>query len=103
MSNLHLVFSSPTAATALADCLRVAREGDIVLLLQDAVLAGVATARTTPALLRDAAANGVSFVALEPDVAARGISQLLHPGIRLVDDGGFVALTERFPRTISWF
>lgn len=103
MGSLHLVFSAPTAGSALADCLRAATDGDTVLLLQDGVLAGVATTPVSAALLREAAANGVAFVALNADVDARGIASLLHAGIRQVDDDGFVALTERFARTLSWF
>lgn len=103
MSSLHLVFTAPTAGSALADCLRAAADGDTVLLLQDAVYAAVARATIPSELLRDAAANGIVLAALAPDVSARGVGALLHPGISLVDDDAFVALTERHPRILSWF
>src|SRR3990167_9206841 len=100
MSPLHMVFTAPSAAGALADCVRAAADGDTVLLLQDAVHAAVARATGPADLLREAAANGVTLAALAPDVAARGIGALLHPGVALVDDDAFVALTEQHPRTL---
>lgn len=103
MSTLHLVSTPPTAGTALADCLRVVASGDSLLLLQEGVYAAVAHAATPAALLREAAAAGVALNALAADVAARGLTGRLHPGIALVDDDGFVALTERHARTASWF
>lgn len=102
MSTLHLLFSPPTAGTALADCLRAASDGDTVLLLQDGVYAAVARATAPAALLREAVGSGVTVAALAPDVAARGIGAGLHAGIELVDDDGFVELTEQYPRTLSW-
>lgn len=103
MSSLHLVFTAPTAGSALADCLRAAADGDTVLLLQDAVYAAVAPAAAAAGLLREAAANGLTLAALGPDVDARGIGALLHLGIELLDDNAFVALTEQHPRILSWF
>lgn len=103
MNSLHLVSASPTAGTALADCLRLAAPGDALLLLQDGVYAAVAHAAASVALLCDAAANGIALHALLPDVDARGLAGRLYPGLRLVDDNGFVELTERYPRIVSWF
>lgn len=103
MSTLHLLFTSPNAGTALADALRVAAPGDALLLLQDGVYAAVAHAAGPSALLREAAAGGVALHVLVPDSDARGLAGRLHPGITLVDDNGFVALTERHARTLSWF
>lgn len=98
MSSLHLVSISPTAGTALADCLRVARAGDALLLLGDGV-----HALAVPAMLSGAAAAGIALHALVADSDARGLAGRIPPGITLVDDNGFVALTERHARCISWF
>lgn len=100
MNTLHLVF---TRGDALQDCLRAAAAEDTVLLLQDAVYDAIAGAPGSAGLLRAAAADGVALCALAPDAEARAVATLLHPGIRLVDDDGFVALTEDFPRCVSWF
>lgn len=103
MATLHLVSIAPTAGSAFADCLAVAAPVDILLLLQDGVYAAVAHATDSTTLLGDATARGVLSYALLADVDARGLAGRLHPGVRLVDDNGFVELTERHPRTMSWF
>lgn len=102
MKTLHLVSASPTAGTSFADALRAADNGDTLLLLQDGVLAAAAGAACM-ALLDAASARGVIFYVLLPDADARGISRRLHGACRLVDDNGFVELTERHPRIVSWF
>lgn len=102
MKSLHLISVSPGAGSALADGLRAADNGDTVLLTQDGVLGSV-TGAASVALLDTAIARGVFIYALLPDVDARGIAHRLHPACRLVDDNGFVELTERHPRILSWF
>lgn len=103
MASLHIVSTAPTAGTALADCLRAADQGDTLLLTQDGVYAAVARAPQPSAQLDAALACGVVLYALVPDVDARGLAGLLRSGCNLVDDNGFVALTERHPRILSWF
>jgi len=102
MKTLHLVSVAPTAGSALADSLRAADRGDTLLLLQDGVLAAAASAACAT-LLDAAIARGVLFYVLLPDADARGIAHRLHAACRLVDDNGFVELTERHPRIVSWF
>lgn len=102
MGTLHLVPASPATGSALADALRAAASGDAVLLLQDGVYA--AAAGTAWALLLDTArARQVHLHALRDDTRARGIADRLQAGIVLVDDAGFVALTERHARVVSWW
>lgn len=103
MKSLHIVSTSPTAGSALADCLRAADQGDTVLLTQDGVYAAVARAAEPAAMLDAAVARGISLYALLPDIDARGLAALLRKGCGLVDDNGFVELTERHPRIVSWF
>lgn len=100
-STLHLVFDSP-AGGALADALRAATCDDAVLLLQDGVYA-VATGNAALPLLGGACERGVTLHALDTDLRARGITARLAAGVMVVDDEGFVALTERHARTVSWF
>lgn len=102
MGNLHLVFSSPWTGSALADCLRAAADGDAVLLLQDGVYA-VAPGEQARALLAQAQRQQLTLHALSPDLQARGLLIANGSPVRAVDDDGFVALTERFARTVSWF
>lgn len=103
MQSLHIVSTAPTAGTALADCLRAADRGDTVLLTGDGVYAVPARATAPAALLDAALARGIVLYALLPDVDARGLAGLLRQDCGLVDDNGFVALTERHPRILSWF
>lgn len=103
MPSLHIVSTAPTAGTALADCLRAADRDDTVLLTRDGVYAALAHAAVPAALLDAATARGIVLYALLPDVDARGLAGLLRRDCGLVDDNGFVALTERHPRTLSWF
>lgn len=102
MKSLHLISVSPGTGSALTDGLRAADTGDTVLLTQDGVLGAVSGAAST-SLLDAAMSRGISVYALLPDVDARGIAHRLHPACRLVDDNGFVELTERHPRILSWF
>lgn len=103
MTSMHIVSAATAAGSAFTDCLRMARSGDTVLLTQDGVYAAVAAAPRSAALLDDALARGLVIYALVADIDARGLAGKLHAAVQLVDDNGFVALTERHPRIVSWF
>lgn len=102
MSTLHLVTVSPAAGSALADALRAAAAGDSLLMLQDGVYAAASGSAWT-ILLDTARERQVTVHALRDDALARGVAARLHAGVALVDDDGFVALTERHARVASWF
>lgn len=101
MSSLHILSTSPGAGTALDDCLRIAGRGDTLLLVLDGVYA--ARMPQARAALLAAMESGLQVYALLPDTDARGLAGHLPAGIRLVDDNGFVELTERHPRCLSWY
>jgi tRNA 2-thiouridine synthesizing protein B len=103
MNSLHIVSTSPTSGTAFADCLRSADQGDTLLLTQDGVYAAMNTAANMMALIQDATARQITIYALLADVDARGLAGRLNTVCHLVDDNGFVELTERHPRILSWF
>lgn len=98
---LHLVNKSPTERNALDSCLRLAKAGSSVLLIEDGVYA---------ALSKSAHANAVSqrlqdltFYVLGPDVSARGLDDLpLIDGVNVVDYGGFVDLVVEHDAAQSW-
>jgi tRNA 2-thiouridine synthesizing protein B len=97
---LHIVNKSPQQTTALASCLRLAKDGSALLLTEDAVYAA------TPAL---AAASGIAEAVkrlhvhvLQPDVAARGMAGKLIDGVRAVGYDGFVDLVAEHPTNQSW-
>lgn len=102
MSTLHLVAASPAAGSALTDALRTAAPGDAVLLLQDGVYAAAEGAAWN-ALLAAASMRQVQLHVLRDDAQARGLGTRLHTLVTTVDDDGFVALTERHARVVSWW
>ena len=97
---LHIVNKSPAQGSGLASCLRLARPGQTVLLIEDAVLA--ATRGNTAASGIAAAQATVKVIALAPDLAARGVAGQLAEGITTVDYAGFVALVAEHPTNQSW-
>jgi tRNA 2-thiouridine synthesizing protein B len=101
MSMLHTVNKSPFERNTLASCLRLAKKGSAILLIEDAVYAALAGA---------AAAGGIagrtgdfSFYVLGPDIAARGLGDAaLIDGVEVVDYEGFVDLVAGHEATHSW-
>lgn len=98
---LHTVNKSPFERTALATCLRYAREGDAILLYEDGVYAA-RKAQSTTAEVAAAAAKFKLFV-LGPDLEARGVRpEQVIDGIRIVDYEGFVDLAAENGPVQAW-
>lgn len=98
---LHTVNKSPFERNTLDSCLRLAKPGGAVLLIEDGVFAA----------LRDAACadkitsrmDDFSFYVLGPDIDARGLGEApLIEGVQVVDYGGFVDLAAEHDATQSW-
>ncbi len=89
---LHIVSKSPFSHDALQRCLAVLTPGDMLLLIEDGVLAH---ASPTPLL----PADGNAVFTLSADAAARGISLPANA----VDYAGFVDLVARADKSVSWF
>ena len=85
---LHTVNKSPFERNTLRSCLRLAKPGSAILLIEDGVyaaLAGTAVAGEIADRLGD-----LSFYVLGPDIAARGLGESpLIDGVQLVDYEGF--------------
>jgi tRNA 2-thiouridine synthesizing protein B len=97
---LHTVNKSPFDHKTLETCLRFARQGSAVLLIEDGVYAA---ARDTAVSKQVQEAMGnVSIYALKPDLEARGVQHRVMDGIRLVDYGGFVDLVAEHSAVQSW-
>mgnify|MGYP003462406456 CR=1 FL=1 len=90
---LHIVNKSPAQTTALATCLRLAQDGQALLLTEDAVYAA------TPSM---AASCGLQVFVLLPDVEARGMAGKLIAEARTVGYDGFVDLVAEHPNNQSW-
>ncbi len=97
---LHIVNKSSFQTRSLESCLRMAKPGSAVLLIEDAVVA--ATTGTTMEASVRAACGQIKVYALQPDLDARGLTTRLIDGIGLVDYGGFVDLTLEHNTTQSW-
>ena len=100
MTMLHTVNKSPFDNGTLRCCLKFARQGSAVLLIED----GVYAAAKDTAVSKDvqAAMGSVAIYALRPDVEARGMQDRVMDGVRLVDYEGFVDLVVEHSTVQSW-
>ena len=98
---LHTVNKSPLERNTLESCLRLAKAGSAILLIEDGVygaLRGTSTADTITARMND-----FKFYVLGPDMAARGLGEApLVDGIEVVDYGGFVDLVAEHEAQQAW-
>ena len=98
---LHTINKSPFEKNSLQTCLRLAKPGADILLIEDAVYA--ATRDTSVSDLVKAAIQEHSVYALGPDLAGRGIDEgSLLDGIKVVDYEGFVDLAAENDKVQSW-
>ena len=98
---LHLINKSPFERNALDSCLRVAKSGSAILLIEDGVYAALANATHAEKIINRM--DDFSFYVLGPDVAARGLSDTpLIEGIDVVDYEGFVDMVAEHDATQSW-
>lgn len=88
MSTLHIINQSPWRSDSWGRCLSLLSEGDALILIEDAVYA---VSRD------DLPAN---CYVLEPDLQARGLTP--RDAVTCVDYPGFVDLTCRHSRSVSW-
>ena len=101
MALLHTVNKSPFETNSLSDCLRRAKSGSSIILIEDGVYGALSgTAATNLILDRH---GEIKMFALTPDLAARGLSdKSIIKGLTLVDYGGFVDLVEKSSSIQSW-
>ena len=98
---LHLINKSPFDRNALDSCLRLAKAGSSVLLLEDGVYAAMSSATSAEAVGKRM--EDLTFYVLGPDVSARGLDDTsLIDGINVVDYGGFVDLVVEHEVAQSW-
>lgn len=97
---LHTVNKSPFEHNTLESCLKFARKGSALLLIEDGVYA--ATRDTAVSQKLQEAMKIVSVYALRPDIEARGMQDRVMDGVRLVDYAGFVDLVVEHNAVQSW-
>ena len=101
MAMLHIVNKSPFERNSLQSCMRMAKEGSSVLLIEDGIYASMKNTSVS-AMVRDAA-KGIRFHVLGPDLEARGMNEYgLIDGMNVVDYEGFVDLVAEHDNLQSW-
>ncbi len=97
---LHVVNKSPFERNTLDSCLRTAKKGSSILLIEDGVF-GALEGTMVSGRIKEAMADHKVYV-LQPDLDARGVNGKLLDGIEAVDYGGFVDLAENHTTVQSW-
>jgi len=101
MAMLHIVNKSPFERNSMSACIRMAKEGSSVLLIEDGIYASMKNTSVSPMVT--GAMKGVKFYVLGPDFDARGMKQSnLVDGMSVVDYGGFVDLVTEHDNLQSW-
>lgn len=95
---LHTITQSPTSDGRWSTILRMVLPSDVVLLLQDGVIAGLQGSSAAAQLL----ARGALIYVLIHDLMARGLMQHLAAGITPTDYPGFVVLTVKHSPHCAW-
>lgn len=101
MAMLHTINKSPFERNTLDTCLRIAKKGGSILLIEDGVygaMQGTAMAdKVTQAM------HEFSVYVLGPDVKARGIKEdRLVEGVKVIDYYGFVDLVAEHENVQTW-
>ena len=97
---LHIVNKSPAQTRSLESCLRLAKDGQALLLIEDGVHAATTGLAASCGLAQ--AAKRLKVYALQPDLEARGVAGKLIEGVTTVDYGGFVDLVTEHTASQSW-
>lgn len=95
---LHTVITSPFHTQSLQSCLRYINPADEILLLQDAVIAGIEKNFWCDAIKK----SGVKIYLLEADLAARGLLGRVDNHFEVVDYSGFVLLSDKHETQMKW-
>ncbi len=94
---LHIVNKSPFEKDAFTSCMAHATDSSTVLLIEDGVYAALKGSSVA-----DKLSGGAKVVALQSDVAARGIEGNLADGVETVDYAAFVDLVADNEKVQSW-
>ena len=96
MSTLFVLSHAPATDPGESRKLSWAREGDAVVLIEDAVFGAGDAETPLTGVLADADDRGIEVFVLEPDLQARGIESSLAS----VDYPGFVELLAQYDRAV---
>ena len=98
---LHTVNKSPFEKNSLHTCLRLAKSGSDILLIEDAVYAAMRGTTLSETIAQ--AVKNFNMYVLGPDLLSRGVSEdELIEGFEVVDYVGFVNLATENDKVQSW-
>lgn len=97
---LHIVNKSPSERNTMSSCLRMAKKGSTILLIEDGVYAATKGSIVEKDL--KAAMADMKVYALWPDMEARGMQDAVIDGVKQVDYAGFVDLVAENKSVQSW-
>lgn len=98
---LHTVNKSPFERNSLDSCLRLAKPGSSILLIEDGVYAATKGSKIADQLTK--ASAEFKLYVLGPDMEARGMNQdNLIDNIKVVDYAGFVDLAVANDAVQAW-
>jgi len=98
---LHTVNKSPFEKDSLNACLRLAKAGSAILLIEDGVYAAIKGTAVEDKV--KAAVGDKKVFALGPDIKARGFDEgQVIDGITVVDYSGFVDLAAENDKVQAW-
>jgi tRNA 2-thiouridine synthesizing protein B len=95
---LHTLSCGP-GHPAVKDCVAMLRADDALLLLGDGVYIAMQHSGDGLALQQ----SGASLYVLDADARAAGVQQRLAACFTVVDDDGFVRLTEQHAQQMAWY
>jgi tRNA 2-thiouridine synthesizing protein B len=95
---LHIVKSSPYRDQALTLCLNYIDQDSVIVLISDAVLAGVDKSEWATRLFTG---NHVVYL-LSDDVHARGLGDKLHPSAVMIEMNKLVSLSVEHVTQMTW-
>ena len=101
MTMLHTVNKSPFEKDSLERCIKNAKAGSSVLLIEDGIY-GALKGSSLSDTVQSAMSSSISFYALSGDVAARGVDGKIMDNVQLVDYAGFVDLVTKHDSTAAW-
>jgi len=98
---LHIVNKSPFERNSLDSCLRFAKEGSTVLLIEDGIYAALSGTAVSDKMSQ--ALQSRKVYVLGPDLLARGMrADQVIDGIKVVDYPCFVDLVAEHDNVQSW-
>ena len=100
MAMLHTVNKSPFEKDSLESCIKNAKAGSAILLIEDGVYGALNGSKVSDMV--QSAMGSISFYALSSDLEARGVASKVMDKVQLVDYAGFVDLVTKHDSTTAW-